>query len=418
MPRRLRDITYEIPQSNMGIYNPIEYKPQAPDISLLVNRMDKIDAERKEAIEKQTALNVALSQVELDESEDEWKQNYINDLNRQIDYSIDNGDYNSAINTGIRLAGKAAVDPALTGRERYNKQRTEWLDTLEKRRLSGDIDDDTYNRALAINTYNYQDIRDNNGNIVAGSKWTPEFNPVSDVSFNTVFDGILKYIGRSSNTTTYGASDNYTFVDKDGNITQDSTKAVNIAKVVKNTGGGHSIEQLTFDQLDAAFDAYLIANPQIKSALIQKHDTMWWNMMQADGRSIDNTLSEADRISAENEAREYRKGLQDKDGGFLTTENWIKQSVTPMLNAMAYKKETTSHRSVETAYDSKWMSNKQIAASVGINEDQAELYRLGFSARILQKSNAKNTTELYNWAKANGEDTSWYEGAVVNNNNQ
>lgn len=411
--KRLRDITYDIPQSNMGIFNPVEYKPQAPDISLLVNRMDKIDRDRKEAIEKQTALNVALSQVELDESEDEWKQNYINDLNKQINYAIDSGDYSSAINTAIRLAGKAAVDPALTGRERYHKQRTEWLDTLEKRRLSGDIDDDTYKRAIAVNLPNYQDIRDDNGNIVGGSKFIAEFDPVTDVGFNTVFDGLLKYIGRSSETTTYGANDNYTFVDKDGNITQDSTKAVNIAKVVKTTGGGHSIEQLTFDDLNAAFDAYLKANPQIRSALIQKHDTMWWNMMQADRRSTDKTLSDEDRISAENEAKAYRKGLQDEHGGFLTTEGWIKQSVTPMLNAMAYKKETTSQRSVETAYDSKWLSNKQIAATVGISEDQVELYRLGFSARILQESNAKNTTELYNWAKANGEDTSWYEDAVV-----
>ena len=186
MPRRLRDITYEIPQSNMGIYNPIEYKPQAPDLALLNNRLDRLDLLREKANQQKSAVDMALGKIEVELHNDpetqKWFSDYKNNVKGQINDAIKTGDYAGAINMATSLAGEISSDSSVLGRIRANQEYQTRADETHKRAVEGKISADTERWWLANNQFKYEDVTDDNGNIVGGTSYSTLQTPVDDIN--------------------------------------------------------------------------------------------------------------------------------------------------------------------------------------------------------------------------------------------
>ena len=110
---------------NLGFYNVPQREPIRMNLDAFSKSIDKIDEKNQKALQQRTAIDVALSQVELDSSEDEWKFNYAQRIRDQIDAQAEFGDYSRALNTATMLAGTAVSSPELIGRQRAHKDREE-----------------------------------------------------------------------------------------------------------------------------------------------------------------------------------------------------------------------------------------------------------------------------------------------------
>lgn len=302
-----------------GIFSPLTFTPQTSDYSILREGFKEQDTYRANTAAQQSAVEAAIAQTELNDSEDEWKQNYINDIKTNIDSAIEIGDYAGAFQRATRLAGKVATDPALRGRERYQKKYSEYLTDLEKQRDSGRITDDTYKRALDLNKYAYQDVTNAEGTIVGGSNFTPEFDPVRDVSIVEIMQKLKAFITPNSTTTNEPGSVTEYYTDKNypGQFTHDPEEADEL--FLTNTKGGsqHQYQGITEAQFIDAYHKLLAAEPELANSLKQKYENEVWKADKGDLIALNNITNErGQRIS------DY--------------QTWIHKQFEPYIRTMAY----------------------------------------------------------------------------------
>lgn len=396
------------------VFTPIEFRPVEQDYSILERAMAKQEERKQQALSQQTNIKAAISQVELDESEDEWKQNYINNINKQINDAAAVGDYAGALETATMIAGDVANDPALRGRERYNKERQEFIKSIEAKRNADLISETSYRRALAQNTYNYEDIKDDNGRIVAGSKWTPAFDPAKDFKPKELLDDLKKYIGVSKTTTGGGGGTTQQYYDKNGNPTTKASEAVSIASTTKGGSRTESLEEVTEQQWRDAYDAWMQAHDLTdREILYQVWDNYQWDFaqesLQVEGLKTkldDSGLSEEERLEYQKQYDKHKEkadrlwsNMTDGQGGLLTRDEFLLSHMSPYFKVMAYRNHTLVTEAGSTLIDETTLRNKTIAKAVGLTMTDVEL--MGSSAPVetyyeFLSDNAKQRVKLNN----------------------
>lgn len=179
----------EVSNINFGLA-PVAPRPIIKKhLDMFASSLNKIDEKSREALKQRSAIQTALSQIELDSSEDEWKAKYARDIQDQIDNIARGGDYSRALNTATVLAGEAISAPELLGRQKAYRDRQEKWKLVQSR---NDIDFNTKKAWDISNKYHYEDKYDaNTGRIIGGSKWTADWEPVSEVND---IERITKYI--------------------------------------------------------------------------------------------------------------------------------------------------------------------------------------------------------------------------------
>lgn len=241
--------------TQIGFYN----VPQRPiikkNLDVYSKAMDNLYEQHREAIKQRSAIDVALSQIELDSSEDEWKYNYARDIRDQIDRRAAYGDYSGALDTATMLATTAVASPELVGRQRAHKDREEAWNKVQSR---NDIDEDTKRAWNLTNQYYYKDTYNDKGNIIGGTKWESKWTPVAHVDVVPELAKAVSLIAiekAGSSSTTGG-----TKVKKDGT----------------STGGQHSssssYQRLTSERIDNQLRNYIESNPQLKASILQEYN--------------------------------------------------------------------------------------------------------------------------------------------------
>lgn len=391
------------------VFTPIEFKPVEQDYSILERAMAKQEERKQKALAQQANIKAAISQVELDESEDEWKQNYINNITKQINDAAAVGDYAGALETATTLAGDVAIDPALLGRERYNKERKKYLEELKAKKDRGDISEDSYQRAVAVNKYNYIDTFDDNGNIVGGSTWESNYDPRKKIDFAKVLAEMQTFIGVSSETIGGGGGSkqifNYTYTGPDGKEHIGTTTNPNQSNILTVKGvqkGGSSTEstkQVTAQDWKNAFDAYLARHPEEESNFYQMWDDELW-MYDNIKRQLDENpnLTAEQRASLEESKLTRENSLRGPDGTFLTKDAWILKRIQPSFDVMAYKQHSLVSEAGSTLYDADVINRQTVAKAMftgpnGFSQEGYDLYTAGAPQEYWQRY-LQNTTEM------------------------
>lgn len=385
-----------------AVFNPIEFNPVEANYDILNKSMALQEERKQKAIAQQSAINAAISEVELAPEEDEWKQNYIADINNQIQTAANVGDYAGALNTATQLAGKATIDPALRGRERYNKERQKFIEELKAKRNSKLISEDSFERAIAENKYNYKDIPDANGNIVAGSSWTPTFDPRKDVNLTDALNWMKTYLGVSSETTGSGGGSSQTFYDAKGNVVTDPKQAVSIRSTTKNGSRAETTKEVTAEDWANAYKAYIQANPELEADFNQLWDNERWMFAKLTRDSNDSSKSDVDRASYANRANTYWDSLTDDQGGLLSKDAWLLKRIQPSFDVMAYRQHSLVTEGDSTLLDETTLKNRVIGQAVGLNLEQAELYGMGAPMEVILAENAKDRKQLLEQGKKEG----------------
>ena len=190
MPNRNRNIN-RMSLSTAGfspvVFSPIEFKPVEANYGTLERSLARQEARQREAVEKQSAVDLVLGDVEFklhnDPETQAWWNAYKDDIKNQIQTAVDTGDYATAINTAVRLAGQIKDDTQLNSRIKANQEYQERVDETHNRRLAGQISPDTERWWLANNQFKYKDVIDENtGNIIGGTSYIDLGTPVADIN--------------------------------------------------------------------------------------------------------------------------------------------------------------------------------------------------------------------------------------------
>ena len=362
---------------NPAAFQGVVFTPQQQNMSLLQHSIDKID-ERKEKTDQQTAaIMEAINKVILDSSENKWKQDYVNRIKNEINSAAQFGDYSSALETATRLAGEAIHSPELSGRQRYYEEREKWLEELKNRHTRGEINSDTYNRAVAQNAYNYSDTYDDKGNITGGISWNPAFNPVKDLDFSKIRDEIKALITPSQKTTSRKGGTSQVYLDKDGNQTTNINDARRIFYTKTGGESSHSETGVSHDQWAAAYDVWLSQHPEAIPQFEQQMQNVMWNVEQYKIKSRDTNISEDEQKIASETADKLAKTLRDKSGALLSPEKYARSLVDPMFEVMAYTKTVDSSEGGSILFNEEIGKNRIQADILGISTEQAAIYSKG-----------------------------------------
>lgn len=329
---------------NLGLYatTPKQRTYTQLDAGIIGNSLKQIYDDRENAAKQQSAITLALAQMrdKMHGDEASYMNDYINNIQNQIEGLAAEGDYRAAINSAITLAGKAAADPGIAGRIKAN---TEYQKFVEQTQARNDISQDTKDWALAMNPYSYQDKRDKNGNVIGGTEWKPNITPVSQVDFNNLLAKVKQMVFQES-----GGSQQIVFTDAEGNeTTNPELGAFGVRYYKDNKWQGISREKLN-SLVEAAIDN----TPGARDSIRQDWNVANWKY---------NQLSEEDKQNAANTMPE----LFASNGRKYTYKDYYNNRFGRAIQAMSGMNYTSSIK-----YDSdygEYMKMKRLNAISAAN---------------------------------------------------
>ena len=282
---------------------------QGRNLDAFAKSLDKIDERAKQALAQRTQIAVALGQLNLNSTDEEFRANYIRDIQQQLDEAAIGGDYSQTLQQATLLAGKVASDPAIIGRVKANAAYEEFKKNIQNR---NDITQDVKDYALANNPYHYEDKYDEQGHLIGGSTWEPNKTPVSTVDLSNLMTKAKQWVAVHKGS---GVSD-IKYVDGDGNLTSDPGK--NFYGLAYKKSG--SWEYVSEKDLNDALTSAIDTTPGARASLQQDYDVALWkyNKMTPEEKkkNIDSDITE--------------------NGLLLSPEEYLAKRVKPGIHAMSY----------------------------------------------------------------------------------
>lgn len=320
--------------TQVGFYN----VPQRPiikkNLEMYSKAMDNLYEQHREAIKQRSAIDIALSQIELDDSENEWKYNYAQRIRDQIDSKAKYGDYSGALDTATMLASSAVSSPELLGRQKAHKDREEAWKQIQAR---NDIDEDTKRAWNLSNKYYYKDETDAQGHVIGGSKWESSWTPVSNQNVIQELAKAVSLIAPEQASNSWSTSKSE--VNADGTKTAKNAegKDTNFS-----SGGSNAYQRLTLPRIKKQLKDYIEGSPQLKSAILQDMRVQKILMKDAQDRLSRTTdPSEIENIQAE---INMYKGNLTNSNGIITGDymTYIGKRYPNIIQNFAYNHTQTS----------------------------------------------------------------------------
>lgn len=290
----------------MKAFNPIHRSNVSPvDIDTFGNTYRELEQGHQRAVQFESALKTEMAKLDLNEAEDAWRQQKIDSIRATLSENTKYGNAAGAVDDLVRAQGDIFSDPALLGRLRAQQDYKTYIDNLDKRT---DLSEDYKNYYRAHTKYNYQDITDDNGKVVGGTKWEPNERPVSQIDMNEVFTTALKYVSPDS-----GSYENTMFLDP--NTGRTSKTYTPGAELVRLNTVTNSYEKLGADKLQAAVTAAMNANPAIKASLEQDFKIDKWKHEQ-------NPDIFTDAYNNKGVLKTFNEYVQDKIDPFIAAKKY------------------------------------------------------------------------------------------------
>lgn len=248
-------------------------RPYVPAVNLDVftRTLDTLQQGHIKGLELKSQLDTAIANLDMNSAEDEFKANLINGIQNEVNANAEGwgGNMYYGIADLIKKQGDIAKNPAVIGRLKAQQEYKKYQAQIDARQ---DLSQDAKDWAKEKNPYKYEDKYDENGNVIGGTEWTPDFTPVESKDFNDIFKLALTYAAKE-----HGGGSSATFVDADGNPTKNVTGAI---AVLSTTTG--KWERLSEDKIKSAIEAAMSANPQYEASLHQDWEVLKWKWDKGD----------------------------------------------------------------------------------------------------------------------------------------
>ena len=320
--------------------------PVRSNLEALSQALNKIDERSDKAIQQKSAITNAIGQLKLNAAEDKWKYDYAKRIEQKINDAAQYGDYSRALDVATELAGSATSSPEVIGRIRANEAYEKKKGEVESLANSGVISGLTKERWLAQNKYAYEDIRDENGNIVGGTDWKAGWDPVKKVDMSrlvTLAGQLAAPVKRAtSNSSQRKVSDEQGIGNGDTSTPEDFRSV----KIGYSTFSGSSFqrETLTKQKIDEVYNKLFALDPDNMNALIQQFDDVQWKVNQLKDE-LSTTTDPEKRKSLQNSIDAFSNDIYDANGQPLKVKEYMLSKIGVITKDMAYDNITVSHTS-------------------------------------------------------------------------
>ena len=326
------------------------YVPQRVPVRLnleaLSQALNKIDERSDKAIQQKSAITNAIGQLKLNAAEDKWKYDYAKRIEQKINDAAQYGDYSRALDVATELAGSATSSPEVIGRIRANEAYEKKKGEVESLANSGVISGLTKERWLAQNKYAYEDIRDENGNIVGGTDWKAGWDPVKKVDMSrlvTLAGQLAAPVKRATSSSSQRSVSDEQGIGNGGTSTPEGLRSVKTGYST-SSGSSYQRETLTKQKIDEVYNKLFALDPDNMNALIQQFDDVQWKVNQLkDELSI--TTDPEKRKSLQNSIDAFSNDIYDANGQPLKVKEYMLSKIGVITKNMAYDNTSVSHTS-------------------------------------------------------------------------
>ena len=320
--------------------------PVRANLEALSQALNKIDERSDKAIQQKSAITNAIGQLKLNAAEDKWKYDYAKRIEQQINDAAQYGDYSRALDVATELAGSATSSPEVIGRIRANEAYEKKKGEVESLANSGVISGLTKERWLAQNKYAYEDVRDENGNIVGGTDWKAGWDPVKKVDMSrlvTLAGQLAAPVKRATSSSSQRSVSDEQGVGNGGTSTPEGLRSV---KTGYSTSSGSSFqrETLTKQKIDEVYNKLFALDPDNMNALIQQFDDVQWKVNQLKDE-LSTTTDPENRKTLQNSIDAFGNDIYDANGQPLKVKEYMLSKIGVITKDMAYDNTSVSHTS-------------------------------------------------------------------------
>lgn len=291
-------------------FTPIVGKYVAPaNLESVASAYSTLEQGHQQAIATQSAVETELAKLDLNEAEDGWRQQQINRIRSSLNDNMRYGNAYTSLDNVVRDSGQIMSQPGMIGRLRAQQDYKAYLTQLNERT---DLSEDYKNVFRQVNTYNYKDVLDANGNVIGGTKWQPKWKEVSEVPMSTILSNALKWAAQEQ-----GGSTQTRWLDVNGKITTDPSQSVTGEYYDRTT---NTWTRLTKDKLAAAVRTSIETTPGAKASIEQDYRIAKWKYDQNGGVNPD---------------------ITDKSGLLLSPEEYLNKRIDPFYKSATYYNQKT-----------------------------------------------------------------------------
>lgn len=302
----------------MNIINYIQRQQVNPiEVGAFDKAATTLQQGHKEAVKAASDLELAIAKLDLNEKEDAFRAAKLNQIKDTIRANTIYGNSYGALSKIIESQGSILGGADMIGRLKAQAEYKQYQDTLDKRQ---DISQDVKDRFKEMNPYYYADkIDKKTGEIIGGTKWSPNSTPVEGVDMSKVASMALQLAAKES-----GSNNKTTWLDADGNPTSDYRKSVTGAVFNVTT---QSWEQLSEEKIQQGIRAALGLVKGAKASAKQDYETAVWKYNK-NKKADKNYVGDSDII--------------DEDGHIRSFDQYMDHMFMPMIKAASYRNVTVS----------------------------------------------------------------------------
>ena len=320
--------------------------PVRSNLEALSQALNKIDERSDKAIQQKSAITNAIGQLKLNAAEDKWKYDYAKRIEQKINDAAQYGDYSRALDVATELAGSATSSPEVIGRIRANENYEKKKGEVESLANSGAISGLTKERWLAQNKYAYEDIRDENGNIVGGTDWKAGWDPVKKVDMSrlvTLAGQLAAPVKRATSSSSQHSVSDEQGVGNGGTNTPEGLRSVKTGYST-SSGSSYQRETLTKQKIDEVYNKLFALDGDNMNALIQQYDDVQWKVNQLKDE-LSNTTDPEKRKTLQDSIDAFSNDIYDSNGQPLKVKEYMLSKIGIITKDMAYDNITVSHTS-------------------------------------------------------------------------
>lgn len=302
----------------MNIVNYIQRQQVNPiELSVFDKATNTLQQGHKEAVKAASDLELAIAKLDLNEKEDGFRAAKLNQIKETIRNNTIYGNSYGALSKIIESQGSILGGADMMGRLKAQAEYKQYQKTLDARQ---DISQDTKDRFKEMNPYHYEDkIDKKTGEIIGGTEWKPNSSPVEGVDMAKVASMALQLAAKE-----HGGSNKTTWLDANGNQTDDYSKSV--------TGAVFNVvtqqwDRLSPEKIRQGIKAAMGLIKGAKDSSMQDYETAIWKYNKK--RKEDKNYRGTDDII-------------DKNGHIRSYDDYIDHMFTPMVEAAKYNNITTS----------------------------------------------------------------------------
>ena len=340
-------MAYKNNQSGISIGGYVPQRvPVRSNLEALSQALNKIDERSDKAIQQKSAITNAIGQLKLNAAEDKWKYDYAKRIEQKINDAAQYGDYSRALDVATELAGSATSSPEVMGRIRANEAYEKKKGEVESLANSGVISGLTKERWLAQNKYAYEDIRDENGNIVGGTDWKAGWDPLKKVDMAklvTLAGQLAAPVKRATSSTSQHSVSDEQGIGNGGTSTPEGLRSVKTGYST-SSGSSYQREILTKQKIDEVYNKLFALDEDNMNALAQQFDDIVWKVGQLK-EERDNTTDPEKYKILQNRIDALSDDIYDANGQLLEDKEYMLSKIGVITKNMAYDNITVSHTS-------------------------------------------------------------------------